>query len=210
MANVDTPMGLQPVRYLNGAPYNGQCNPYVHKANDAAPLYIGTPVTAAGEMNAAAVGNYKIGELETVKLAAAAGNTPPIVGVVVAVDPLNGAGGVGRDSTISVAASTERVVWVADDPMIVFQMQEDDDAAAIALTDASLNFDMVVTSAESPVTSGYSGWEIDSSSAVVTATSDLQLLGISKIENNVFGGGYVVWDVRINLHRWNFGTLGMQ
>jgi len=208
MANVDTPQGLVPVRYLNGAPYNGQCNPYYHVATDAAALFIGSPVTATGQNNAAAVGNYKIGQLETVKHAAAAGNTPPIVGVVVAVDPLEGAAGVGRDSTIYCAASTERVVWVADDPMIVFQMQEDDGAAAIALTDAGLNFDMIATSAGS-TTTGLSGWEIDSSSGVATATSDLQLLGISKVDNNDFGGGFVKWDVRINLHRFNFGTLGI-
>lgn len=208
MANVDTPQGLVPVRYLNGAPYNGQCRPYVHASGDTVPLYIGSPVTQSGTCNAAAVGGYKIGELETVKLIGVAGNTPPITGVVVAIDPLQGAGGVGRDSTIYCAASTERVVWVADDPMIVFQIQEDDGAAAIALTDAGNNFDFVATSAGSTVT-GISGWELDSSTAATTATGDVQLLNISRIENNVFGGGFVKWDVRINLHRFNFGTLGV-
>ena len=204
----DTPQGLVPVRYLNGAPYNGQCRPYVHAAGDGVALLIGDPVTQSGTCNAAAVGKYAIGELETVKLAGAAANTVPIAGVVVAVDPLEGAGANGRDSTIYAALSTERVVWVADDPMIVFQIQEDDGAAAIALGDAGLNFDLIATSGGSLVT-GISGWELDSSSGAVTATGDCQLLNISRIEDNAFGGGNVKWDVRINLHRFNFGTLGV-
>ena len=208
MANSDTPQGLVPVRYLNGAPYNGQCRPYVHAAGDAVALFIGDPVTQAGTTNAAAVGSYKIGQLETVKLVTAASNTVPIAGVVVAVDPLTGAGADGRDSTIYCAASTERVVWVADDPMIVFQIQEDDDTAAIALTDSAANFDLIATAAGSTIT-GISGFELDSSTSTVDATGDLQVLNISRIENNDFGGGFVKWDVRINLHRFNSGTLGI-
>jgi len=208
MANVDSPAGLVPIGYLNGAPYNGQCRPYVHAAGDAVPLFIGSPVTQSGATNAAAVGSYKIGELETVKLIGAAGNTPPITGVVVAVSPLQGAGASGRDSEVYCPASTERVVWVADDPMIIFRIQEDDDTAAIALTDTGNNFDLIATSAGSTVT-GLCGWELDSSSAAVTATGDVQVLNISRIPDNDFGGGHVKWDVRINLHRFNTGTLGV-
>lgn len=204
----DTPQGLVPVRYLNGAPYNGQARPYYHVATDAVALFIGSPVTSTGTANAAAVGNYKIGELETVKHAAAAGNTPPWTGVVVAVDPLEGAGGVGRDSTIYCAASTERVVWVADDPNLIFQMQEDDDGAAIAVADIGMNFDVIATSAGSTVT-GISGWEIDSSSNLTTATGDIQVLNLSRINDNNFGDGNLKWDVRINLHRYAGATLGI-
>ena len=203
----DTPQGLVPVRYLNGAPYNGQCRPYYTDGSTV--LFIGDPVTQAGTLNAAAVGNYKIGELETVKIYTAAGNTTPITGVVVAADPLEGSGADGRDSTIYAAASTARVVWVADDPMIIFQIQEDDAAAALALTDCAMNCDLVATAAGSTAT-GISGWELDSSSAAVTATGDVQILNISRILDNAFGGGNVKWDVRINLHRFNSGTLGIQ
>jgi hypothetical protein len=202
----DTPQGLVPVRYLNGAPYNGVCRPYYTDGTTA--LFIGDPVTQAGTLNAAAVGNYKIGELETVKIVTAAANTVPICGVVVACDPLNGPGGVGRDSTIYAAITVPRVVWVVDDPLVVFQIQEDDGAAAIALTNAAMNFDLVDTAAGSTVT-GISGWELDSSTSTVTATGDVQVLNISRIEDNAFGGGNVKWDVRINLHRFNSGTLGI-
>ena len=202
----DTPQGLVPVRYLNGSPYNGQARPYYTAGASA--LFIGDPVTQAGTLNAAAVGNYKIGELETVKIVTAAANTVPITGVVVAVDPLEGSGADGRDSTIYAAVSTARVVWVADDPLIVFQIQEDDGAAAIALTDGANNFDLIATAAGSTAT-GISGWELDSSTAAVTATGDVQLLNISRTHDNAFGGGNVKWDVRINLHRFNSGTLGI-
>jgi len=208
MANVDNPSGLTPVRYLNGAPYNGQARAYYHVATDAAAIYIGSPVSLSADgSNAAAVGGFDIGTLGMVKHAAAGGSTARIVGVCVAVDPLNGAGSDGRDSTIYCAASTERVIWVADDPNIIFEIQEDNDTSDLAAADVNTNADLIATSAGSDVT-GLSGWELDSSSKAVTATLDCHIISKSKIPGNELGA-HCKWDVTINLHQYSSNNIGI-
>lgn len=215
MANVDAPFGLKPVRYLNGAPWNGQANPYVHAGGDTVALYLGSIVSLSGTANTAAVDHYPIGTLAVVKHAAAAGNTPPIVGVVVGVSPTIGTDVGGQNAPIYSPGSvtTDRVVWVVDDPMVIFQAQEDNDSGDIGVASAGLNIDLIATSGSSGETTGdtatgLSGWEIDSSSVVDTATGDLQLLNLSNIPGNVTGD-YAIWDVRINLHQYNGATLGL-
>ena len=208
MANADRPSGLTPVRYLNGAPYNGQARAYYHVATDAAAIFIGSPVSlSAGGSNAAAIGGFDIGTLGMVKHAAAGGSTARIVGVCVAVDPLNGAGADGRDSLIYCAASTERIVWIADDPNIVFEIQEDGDTTDLAAADVNTNIDLIATAAGSTVT-GLSGWELDSSSKAATITLDCHIIGKSKIQDNALGD-HCKWDVTINLHQYSSNNIGI-
>jgi hypothetical protein len=216
MANVDAPFGLRPVRYLNGAPWNGQANLYwCSAATDTTVMYIGDPVTlSALGSNASAIGEYGPGMLAAVKTAGAGAATVPYLGVVVGFEPILGAGASQQSSTIHRVASTERLVWVADDPMLVFQIQEDNDTNDLAATSVNLNCDLIATAVTAGNAAlGISGFELDSSSANTTATLDCQILNLSRIPGNALGD-YAVWDVRFNIHQYNMtdattGSVGI-
>lgn len=155
MAYNDAPFGFIPVRHRNGAPYNGACTPYWVDANDSTALFIGDPVIIDGTSNTAAVkiasgGEYAPGTLQGVTRQTAAA-TNRVTGIVVGVASVTG------DSLVYRAASTERVVYVADDPDLLFMVQVD---GAAETTDVGLNTITVFTHSGSTVT-GQSGAEVD-------------------------------------------------
>jgi hypothetical protein len=158
MAYSDAPFGFRPVRHRNGAPYNGACTPYWVDADDSGALYIGDPVIIDGTSNTAAVkiagGVFQPGTLQGVtKQTAAATNR--VTGVVVAVAAVTG------DSVPYRVASTERVVYVADDPDLLFEVQVDE---ALATSAVGLNTITVLTHSGSTVT-GQSGAEVDATAS---------------------------------------------
>jgi len=204
MANVDAAFGLSPSRYLNGAPYNGQANAYVVPASDATALFIGDPVIFAGSSNAAAIGDFGPGTLATVTQATGGtASTEAVLGVVVGFDPILGAGSDGRDSNIYRVASTQRVVWVADDPQIVFEVQSD---GTTVVADIGLNCQYIIGTG-SAVT-GLSGGELDDSEAATTLTDMLKILGVTKRPGNDLGLNNVL-DVLINQHQFRTGVVGL-
>lgn len=218
MANVDTPFGLRPVRYLNGAPWNGQANLYwASAATDTTAIFIGDPVTLSalgsndGQITGAG-GAYAPGTLASVKVAGAGAATVPYLGVCVAVEPVLGSGANQQNSAVHRIASTERLIWVADDPMLVFEIQEDNDTSDLAATNVNSNIDLVATAVGDPIT-GLSGFELDSSSAAATATLDCQLLRLVNRPDNALGD-FAKWEVRINIHQYNMtdattGSVGI-
>lgn len=189
MANTNTPFGLRPIRHINGAPYNGAATRYYVPASDGTALYIGDPVILAGSADANGIASVT-------KATAAGGNY--MLGPVVAVDPVEGAGASGRDSTVYRAASTERYVWVADDPDLVFEMQEDGVGGALAAADVGLNADWIAGTA-STVT-GLSGAMLDTSTKATTNTLQLRILGFKQSVDNEVGVANAKVLVAINLH----------
>lgn len=161
MAYADASFGFIPVRHRNGAPYNGAANPYWVDSADATALFIGDPVIIDGTSNTSGLdipgmGHFPAGTLPGVTRATAgAGNR--VTGVVV------GVGADNRDSTVHRVASTERVVWVADDPDLVFQVQVD---GALATTAVGAGSQIVFTHAGSTSTAR-SGAEISATTSVV-------------------------------------------
>lgn len=190
MANVDTPFGLRPVRYMSGAPYNGAVNAYSTAAGDATAIYVGDPVIISG--TAQTINGVIYQDVDQ----AATGDK--IVGVVVAVDPVLGSGANGRDSTVYRAASTQRIVYVADDPGLLFEIQEVSGGTALTANDIGLNANFVVA-AGSTVT-GLSGVELDNSTEATTNTLDLQIVGFQNRTGNEIGEN-AKWLVRINRHQ---------
>lgn len=191
MANANTPFGMRPVRHRNGAPYNGAATRYFVPASDSTALYLGDPVQIAGSADADGVA--------TVTRATAAGGNY-VLGAVVAVDPTEGAGAGGRDSTVYRAASTARYVWVADDPDLVFEMQEDGVGGALAAANVGQNIDLVAGSGST--TSGWSGFQADSSTAATTNTLQLRILGFKRDPLNEVGSANAKIEVAINLHQF--------
>ena len=115
MANTNAPTGFNPVRYLSGAPYNGAVNYYSVAAGNATAIYVGDPVKDVGTGQTISGTMYKDVIL--------AGTGDVITGVVVAVMPDLTGTGAGFGSTTYRAASTARILAVADDPNLLFEIQ---------------------------------------------------------------------------------------
>lgn len=180
MANVDSPFGLKPVRYVSGAPYNGAVNRYYVPASDNTAIFIGDAVSLAGSADADGVPSVQ---------QTAAGGT--IKGVVVGVEFVD------RDSTTYREASTERYLQVADDPDLLFLAQEDSVGGDLAAANVGNNVDLAVGSGNT--TTGLSGVELDSSSAG-TGTAQVRLERLWNAEDNEIGTN-AKWLVRIVEHR---------
>ena len=196
MANTNRVNGFRPVKHLNGSPYNGAFNKYVVVAADATAIYVGDLVKTDG------AGDLTTG-LPTVTRAAA---TNVVRGAVVGFehDPtaLDTPGPQRR------AASTRRIVYVCDQPDVIFEAQEDGDTTPIAVASIGLNASLISTSGGDTLT-GASGMQIDSSSASTTATLELKLLGVVQRADNELvtaGQAYTRWLVMINAHELNSGT----
>lgn len=190
MANVDTPFGLKPVRYTSGAPYNGSVNPYSTATGDATAIFVGDPVIISG--TAQTIDGVIYQDVDQ----AATGDV--IVGVVVSVDPMLGSGAGGRDSTVHRAASTQRIVYVADDPNLLFEIQEVSGGTALVADAIGLNANFVVAAGNA--TTGRSGVELNNATEATTNTLDLQIVGFANRPDNEIGE-HAKWLVRINRHQ---------
>lgn len=201
MANANRPSGLAPYSYLNGSKWTGQAREYFIPSTDLVAYAIGDPVALAGSADAA-------GFAPTVALATAGtGNT--ILGVIVGTRGSVYGGAMvtpgSLDTTIIPATKTVGYyVMVADDPNIVFEVQEDSVGANLAITDVGTNVNLV-----SGTNNGYvSGWQLDSNPTATTATLQCQLLGLVPRPDNALGTNGK-WLVRINNHQFKGGVLGV-
>lgn len=199
MANVDRPNGFRPVRYLNGAPWSGQFRKYIVPAADGTALFVGDLVKLS------TTGTDE-GYPTVIQATAAAA----VIGVVVGFEP----DPADLNTPQYRKASTKRVVYVADDPNLIFEAQEDGDTDPLETADIGLNVDFIVGSGST--TTGASGMEIDSSSHNTTATLPLKLLGLAQRpdnENVLSAGGqaWTRWEVKINNHQLgsSTGTAGV-
>lgn len=206
MANVDSPFGLKPVMHRNGNPWNGAVTAYYVPSTYATALYIGDPVIkmAAGSNTAAVsapgVGEYAIGTLAEVNLAPVTDDTK-ITGVITGFAPL------ANDLTkLHNPASTERIIFVCDDPDVIYEVQADGPVTAATM---GLNAQMIATHAGS-TTTGKSGRELDTTSDVPAADASNQLLilrAVNRADNDTTLTHAKVL-VMINQHTQTQGTVG--
>lgn len=203
MANINAPFGLRPIRYTSGAPYNGAANKYFAPSTYATNLFIGDPVIKTGTSNTTFTRGYNIGTLAEINKATA-GTTNRTTGVIVGFEPVSGA-----ETAVYGAASTARIVLVADDPNLLFECQ-DDGGAALAATTVGLNAVYIFTNAGSTVT-GRSGVQIDAGTTTAPATTvgfQLELVRVSNKPNNDVGAN-AIWEVRINQHTETNNSTGI-
>jgi len=187
MANSDIPSGFKPVKHLLGGSWNGKANVYHIPSSNATALFKGDLVKSTG--TASADGKYP-GIVQ-----AAAGDT--VRGVII---------GFGEDPHVMIKpdspnrvhcpVSTEMYALVVDDPYVIFEAQEDSVGAAIAVTAVGNSIDVVVGSGST--TTGLSGMELDSSTAVAGA-AQCRLLRIVDREDNVLGDN-CKWEVLLVEH----------
>lgn len=185
MANVDSPFGLRPVKTVSGQPYSGAANVYSTATGDGTAIFVGDPVTLSGTSQT--INGRVYVDVDQ----AATGNI--VLGVVVGVLPAT------RDSTIYREASTQRLLLVADDPGLLYEIQEVSGGTAFTANDAGLNANFVVGSGST--TTGMSGVELNNSGEATTNTLDLQIVGLVNREDNAIGE-HAKWLVRINRNRY--------
>ena len=179
MANTNAPSGFKPVRYASGACYAGATTRYHVPASDSTALFIGDPVIYAGSADANGV--------PTATKASVGGR---VTGVVVGIEPAP------NITTAYRPASTASYIYVADDPNLIFEVQEDAVGGALAAADVGLNADMILGSGVTAT--GMSGTQIDTSTKATTATLGWRILGFVQRPDNEIGANAKIL-VRNNL-----------
>jgi len=187
MSNLDRPAGLKPIKNLNGSPWSGKANVYYIPVGNATNLFVGDAVQSTG--TADETGKYP--GVEQADL------NESIRGVII---------GFGDNPNVMVHPdtpnrsycpdSTEMYCWVVDDPFVIFEVQEDSDGGALAVTAVGTTVDLVLTAGST--TTGKSGMKLDSSD---TGTDDqhCRLLRVVDREDNALGTN-CKWEVLISLH----------
>ena len=185
MANVDRTRGLRPVKYQSGAPWNGQVNEYVVLSGETSGIFIGDLVVLDG--GADALGRPGVQALQDTV-------SGPTIGVVVgfAANPNNlNISGSFRGSN---ATTDNRLVFVVDDPNVIFEIQAD---SAMDFADVGYYADITVSIVGS-ATTGLSGMELDASSVVTSADRLLLLIQASTMADNEVSNDSGKWLVKIN------------
>ena len=191
MANSDIARGLIPVRHMSGACYNGAANLYYVPASDGTALFRGDPVVVVTADSDA----YGV---PTITRATAAGGNY-ISGVFMGLASDGDPSIPILDSTpIYRAASTEAYVLIADDPELLFEIQEDGVGGAMGVGAASRNADLA--SGTGSTATGNSGFELDSSTLATTNTLQLRVRApVRRVDNDPTLTN-AKWLVHINLH----------
>lgn len=197
MANANTPFGLAPVEYLGGAQWNGKARRYYIPSNDTNAYAIGDPVVLAGSADSNGVASVVLATPGSALLG-------PIVGMGgmqyggPSVDPTN------LNTTVIPATKTKAYyVLVADDPNIIFEVQEIGTGTQLTAAEVGLNANLVAGT-----NSGYlSGWLLTNTTEATTSTLDVKLLGLKQVAGNAFGA-YAKWLVLINNHVYRAGADG--
>jgi hypothetical protein len=188
MANLNAPFGLKPVGYFNGTPWNGKYNVYYAPVGNATAIFRGDLVTMDGTGSAdglyPGVKQTAAADITIVGVAIGFGTTPNFM-----ADPTN-------LTRMYRPTSTAMYVAVVDDPNVIFEIQEDSDGGAIAVTAIGNNADVVATAGST--TTGTSAMVLDSSDVVTTA-QQLRILRLVNRPDNVLGN-YAKWHVLINEH----------
>lgn len=168
--------GFRPVKYLNGGAWTGQVNRYMISASDSQVTNVGDFVQLSD--NDALVDEDGMGVYPAVERIGS-GTAVPIVGVIVGfeVDPAN------LNAPNYRAASTRRVVLVADSPDLLFAGPQDGVGGVVAAASVGLNVAINLGTAGS--SGAYaSGMSVDSSTVATTATLPLQILGVTAAPDN--------------------------
>jgi hypothetical protein len=207
MASVSRINGFRPVKTLSGAPYSGKANLYFMASGDSTVVMVGDAVKIAGDARAAS----------GAPTVTRCGATDIPVGVVVGIL----FSGVGNEVTNVPAvsdlntpvyrrASTDRYVLVADDPLLVYEVQYAGTSVAAATITANVGQNGQFTTTAGSTVSGSSGMQLDSTGLATTSTLPLKIVGFPARPDNVPGDVYFSYYVTLNSTLYgSLGTAGV-
>ena len=201
MANVNQPKGFVPSRYQNANPYTGAFNTYCIPSSDVNQYNVGDAVKTV-------VGGDANGIPNVTKAAGTDAVRGVIVGYVVAGVNNPSLVGVNLDLTLQNIPATKSkayYVMVADDPDILFEVQ-DDGLSALTQTSANKNASFTVANPTSP---GQNSASVLSTASVGTVnTLNLKIMGLVQKPDNAYGVN-AKWLVKFNQHEFNSPTVGV-
>ena len=201
MANAVGPRGFVPSRYLDASSWNGASNMYYIPSTDGSQFNVGDPVkaVATGDTNGVP-GVQKAAGTDTVR--------GVIVGVLAANPNDPSLVGINLDLTIQNIPATKTkayYVMVADDPQIIYEVQ-DDGAAVLDATACNKNASFIVANPTAPQQNSASS--LSAASVATTQGLNLRILGLAQKPNNAFGV-YATWLVKFNQHELMGNTAGV-
>ncbi len=191
MGNINAPFGIRPIND-NGTPWNGQGRMVFFPTSQSGNIFLGDPLVPLGGGDAFGVPAVGI---------ASAGGGATVLGGFIGVCNGPAAGGnatstLTRDLPVYRQASIANYGFVCDDPNQLYAIQEDSVGGAMAAASADFGNADLVAGSGSTVT-GFSGWQLDSSTLQTTSTLQLRILGLLRGPNNAIGVN-AVWVVRLN------------
>jgi hypothetical protein len=190
-----------PKRYVSGKPYSGAHNLYyVDAADTSAAIAVGDVVTLLGNMVAVGTTYFGIPVHTMPTVTRFVASDALAAGVVVGVLPNPNA-----LSTNHLPASTSGILMVADDPDIVFEVQESDGGTAYTADMVGLNTDLLMTAPNT--TTGTSQVELDTTVTPVTTTLTVRLLKLVNRPDNALGAN-ARWEVKFIEHS-NLSATGI-
>lgn len=187
MANANVARGLIPYRRTTGEPYNGAANIYYVPAAVASNIFIGDPVTWL--TNAADANGIPSVTLAT------AGTSNNVLGAMVGI--VNGGEpivSVVQNSPVYHVASTAAYILVADDPDLLYMVQENG-----SMVQGAPGRNVNLVSGSGSTTTGYSGWQLNSSTLNTTNTLQMKIMRLLEQADNAVGTN-AKWLTRINLN----------
>lgn len=189
MPNPNTPRGLIPYAFMSGAPYNGAMRTYYVPAGNATALYIGDPI--------ALITNSSDGNGVQAVGIAAAGSSNLVLGSFGGRS--NNAGfatlPILQSDAVYLPAGRASYVYVTDDPNLLYEVQED---GAMVSGASGRNANLVAGAGST--FSGYSGWQLQSSSLNTTNTLQLRIIEFLQQADNAIGANGK-WLTKINQHQ---------
>jgi len=207
MANINRPWGLKPVKSLIAGDWDGRGNIYSIPTTDATySYYVGDVVTHGGGADANGIPScFKY--VPGAGSASTGINGAGPMGVVVAIgtNP-NGPWADPTDLTKTWAPQTKAKAYyalVADDPFLIYEVQEGGSGTALAAADTGLNCNLSYTAA--PSTGYVSGTILDNTTKAATIGLDVKLMGLARTPGNAYGY-YARWLVMLNTTFYTNGT----
>lgn len=190
----NAPQGLVPVRYLNGSAWTGSTTQYPIGTTYATSMFTGDPVTTLsdGTIGIGVAGAPCRGVFMGCKYIAT--NGTPIFSPY-------------WPASTAVQTGSTAYALIADDPFLVFTVQETDGSSGagtpLALADRGLNINFVVGSGNTAT--GQSTTSLNNTTEATTATLNLKILDLDPTPGNVVGN-YANWLVTWNNHQFKGGT----
>jgi hypothetical protein len=197
----NAPLGLVPVRYLNGTSWNGALTEYPIASGYATSLFTGDPVLPLAD------GTIGVGTAGAVCLGVFAGCR---------YTDTNGVLQYKKHwvASTTVMTGTTAFAQIIDDPNMVFSIQETDGSGAagtpLVLTAVNLNLNFYRPAATAAqLMTGTSLASLDNSTEATTSTLNFRLLGLDTRPGNVVGN-FANWLVTWNSHALkSVGTAGV-
>ena len=203
MASVSRINGFRPVKTVSGAPYSGKANLYFVPSSNSDVIMVGDAVKLAGDARAAS----------GAPTVARCGATDIPIGVVVGIlfsgvanEVTNVPNVSNLNTPIYRVASTDRYLLVADDPMLVYEVQYAGTSVAAATITANVGQNGQFTTTAGSTTTGSSGMQLDSAGLATTSTLPLKIVGFPARPDNVPGDTYFSYYVTLNSS--TLGSLG--